>query len=206
MQLITNYRACAALAGLRLIAASSTNAQQKDPAVEVYALTGSYYHGNAAGSANWEYQFGAGILAPITRKWAAILDVTTSESKDIVDFDGQGGPYARFRERRYVFAPSIVRMWRFDRFSFYAGGGIAAEHMRQRDRVRENLGIEDGQIKFGEYQDFRSNNTNAALLLRGGTVFNVTHRIVARADFSFLPRYTDERPSKSITFGVGYRF
>ena len=150
----------------------------------------------------WKPQVGAGGLLPLGRNWGALLDVTTSAAEAVPD----GGGFVT--ERRIALIPSIVRLWRRQRYSIYAGGGWAYEHERQHSRIRPVVGWEpDGRpILSGTFVESRASSTNAMLALRAGAIVNLTQRIVLRTGFSFLPRYVDEDASKSVEFGLGWRF
>ncbi len=112
------------------------------------------------------------------------------------------------RERRIALTPSIVRMWRRNRFSIYAGFGVGWEHERQRSRYRPII-ARDNQgrpVLADEFKNVSTGRTDAMLALRVGTIISLSRRIVFRADFALLPRYVDEKASKNLTAGIGYRF
>lgn len=137
--------------------------------------------------------------------------MTTSVAETFWKPDGSAGagPNDNFsRERRVVLTPSLVRLWRRERFSLYAGGGVGIEQESQRTRLRPIIAHdENGQpILADEFQDISFNQTNGTLLLRGGTIVSLTRRAVFRVEFSLLPRYIDAAASKSVTVGFGYRF
>lgn len=48
-------------------------AQQREPAFEVYGLTGAYFHGNLSIARKWKPQFGAGAMAPLSTNWGISL-------------------------------------------------------------------------------------------------------------------------------------
>jgi hypothetical protein len=186
-------------------------AQQREPAFEVYGLTGAYYHGNISVARDWKPQFGAGLLAPLGRNWGALLDVTTSVVTAYWNLDGtpvESGGDNFARERRVVFVPSFVRLWRRERFSIYAGGGLGFEHERQHSRVVPVIGRDDnGQPILGAGpQEYRVTRTDTTLALRFGTLVSLTDRVVLRGGLTLLPRYIDESASTSFEFGIGYRF
>jgi hypothetical protein len=85
---------------------------------------------------------------------------------------------------------------------------LGFEHERQQSRIRPIVARdEQGRPVVGPvYVDYRANRTDATLVLRMGTVVSLSPRIVVRGDFALLPRYMDERASKSLAIGVGYRF
>lgn len=182
-------------AALVPIAAIGAAAQQRQPAFEIYALSGGYFHGNLTVAHDWRPQGGTGILAPVGRRWGVLVDVTTSA------IEGTSSPSspvdARVRERRVTITPSVVHLWRRGRFSVYAGGGVGQEHERQHVRYRP-VG--------GPLVDAGWSRTDTTLLLRLGAIVSVSRKLVLRADFSVLPRYVDEAPSKGLTVGMGYRF
>ena len=187
------------------------HAQQRGPAIEIYGLTGGYYHGNVSIGSGWRPQIGAGVLVPLGRSWGAMADVTTSVAEANWGWDGPP-PDASMpnfaRERRLVLQPSFVRLWRRERFSIYFGGGAGFEHERQRNRFRPIASRDENgnPILAEEFVNTKTTRTDAALLLHGGVVANLSPRVVLRVGFSFLPRYIDEPASKSLLAGIGYRF
>ena len=206
-----NVRLTLPALGLIALLPAPLPAQQREPAVEVFALTGGYFHGNQSIASEWRPQFGAGIMAPIGRRLATVIDVTTSAVETFWKPDGLpgAGPNDNFtQERRVVLTPSLVRLWRRERFSLYAGGGVGFEHERERTRLRPIIARDEkGQpILADEFQDTSSSLTHVTLLLRGGTIVSLTRHAVLRVEFSLLPRYIDEKASKGVTVGFGYRF
>ncbi len=71
-----------------LVPAHTTNAQQREPAVEVFGLTGGYFHGNLSLRHDWRPQFGGGVLLPLGRSWAALFDAATSKVESYWQHDG----------------------------------------------------------------------------------------------------------------------
>jgi hypothetical protein len=194
-----------------LALAGSLGAQQREPAVEVFGLAGAYLHGNLSVATEWKPQFGGGVLLPLGRKWAALADVTTS----VVDANFRhslappSAPADNYvRERRVILTPSVARMWRREAFSIYAGAGFGFEHERHYSRVRPITGyLPDGQpVVDPSFQESRTTRTDAMLVLRTGVIVNLNRRLVLRGDLAVLPRYADERASKSALVGVGWRF
>ena len=186
-------------------------AQQREPAFEVYGLTGAYFHSYPSIARQWKPQFGGGVMAPLGRNWGALFDVTTSALEASWNHDGRPGtdPGSSFtRERRIVLMPSLVRLWRRDRFSIYAGGGLGFDHDRQHSRLRPIVGHDaNGQpVLADDFQNTSSTGTDTTLLLRAGAIVSLTRTVVVRAGYSLLPGYIDEKPSMSFEFGVGYRF
>ena len=186
-------------------------AQQREPAIEVFALTGSYFHGNQSIATEWKPQFGGGILAPLGNRWGGLLDITTSKVESYWRSDGTrgAGPNDNFtRERRVALTPSLLHLWRMDRFSIYAGVGIGWEHERQHSRLRRIIARDErGQpVLADQFENMSSTRTDAMLVFRIGTIVSLSRWIVFRADFAVVPRYIDEKASKSLAVGVGYRF
>ncbi len=184
-------------------------AQQRQPSFEAYGLTGAYFHGNLSASHEWKPQVGGGVLAPLGRKWAALFDVTTSAVEGNPSVDGFPVPESGnfVKERRVALIPSVVRMWRRDRFSIYAGAGWGFEHERQHYRVRPIIGRDaNAGAILGEPTEGRANRTDAMLALRIGGLISLTPKVTFRAGYSLLPRYIDESASKCFEVGIGYRF
>lgn len=197
------------IAGALLLSITAMPAQQREPSFEVYGLTGAYFHGNLSAGHQWKPQVGGGVLAPLGRKWALLFDVTTSAIQGDPSVDGFPVPDSGnfVKERRVALIPSAARMWRRDRFSVYAGVGLAAEHERQHYRVRPITGRDQsGRAILGPPSEGRTSRTDAVLALRLGGLISLTPKTVFRAGISLLPRYADEAASKSFEIGIGYRF
>lgn len=198
--------------GLLALLAAPLSAQQSEPAVEVFALTGSYFHGNQATASRWRPQFGTGVIVPLGRRWATIFDVTTSAAETFWKQGsppGLAGPNDNVAdERLVVLTPSLVWMWRRGRFSLYGGGGGGFEHIRRQMRFRPTIGHDENGLPIlaDEFQNTSSNRTHSTLLLRGGTIVSLTRRAVFRVEYSLLRKYIDERASSGVSVGIGYRF
>lgn len=66
---------------LKLFSAGALCAQQRDPAVEIYGLTGAYYFGNRSHDlkgGEWKPQAGGSVLFPVGSRWAVLTDVVAS--------------------------------------------------------------------------------------------------------------------------------
>jgi opacity protein-like surface antigen len=200
-------------------AATGLAGQQAEPAVEVFFLTGGYVHGNlqlspqaVSPSPQWRPQFGAGILAPLGKKWGALFDVTTSEMETNWKWDGRpgAGPQDNFSHvRRVSFVPSIVRLWRRNRFTIYTGGGVGFEHDLESTRFRAILRRDaerDQVIVADEYTRLRAGKTRPALAFKAGVIVSLSRGLVVRSGYSHLRRYTDLGASHGLEAGIGYRF
>jgi opacity protein-like surface antigen len=90
--------------------------------------------------------------------------------------------------------PSLVRLWRRDRFSIYAGGGLGFEHHRQYSRLRPIIGHDaNGQpVLADDFQNTSSTGIDTTLLLSAGAIVSLTQTVVVRAGYSLLPGYIDE--------------
>ena len=135
-------------------------AQQRDPAVE-----------NVLKNREWKPQVGVGALFPVGSKWALMIDGVTSR---LEVNEGLHGPYTdhSFSEfyrvnpgvqnndlttqRLIAIVPSFVRLWRRDRFSIYAGGGLGLEHQRQHIRYQQAFPQEnpDGSTTLVREEEF----------------------------------------------------
>lgn len=200
------------------IVSGGAAAQQRRPAFELFGLTGGYAHGNLlvapqnnSLSPRWRPQVGGGVLAPLGRNWGALFDITTGAVEEFWKWDGLpgAGPEDNHaRVRRVTLNPSLVRLWRRNRFSIYAGGGIGFEHDRQKVRYRPILARdEQGRpVLAAEFTEDRRTETLASPALRLGVLLSLTQRLVFRSGFSYLRHYTDERGSGSLEAGIGYRF
>ena len=204
-------------------------AQQRDPAVEVYGLTGAYYFGhnpNVLKNREWRPLMGMGVLFPWGTKWAFMLDGVTSR---LEVNEGPHGPltdhpYSEFyrvnpgipnedvtTQRLIAILPSIVRMWRREKFSIYVGGGFGVEHQRQRIRyrpvdVRENAAGGRTLVRADGFVESRDAVSTTPLILRAGGLVNLAPRVVLRTGYSYLLGYTDSPASQSLEAGIGFRF
>ena len=59
-------------------------------------------------------------------------------------------------QRLIAILPSFVRLWRRDRFSIYAGGGLGLEHQRQHIRYQQAFPQEnpDGSTTLVREEEF----------------------------------------------------
>jgi hypothetical protein len=187
----------------QLCSSTSLCAQQRDPAVEIYGLTGGYYFGNKAHvlkGGDWNPQIAGGILVPVARKWAVMVDGATSH------LEVNEGPHGRYddhpfsefyrvnpgvqsndvtTQRLIAVLPSVVRLWRRDRFSLYAGGGFGLERQNQFIRYQpvdsqENPGGSSVLVRSEEFVESTDTVSTTPLIVRAGVLFNLAPRIVLR--------------------------
>ena len=204
-------------------------AQQRDPAVEIYGLTGAYYFGNGAHvlkDREWNPLVGVGGLFPLGSKWALMIDGVTSH---LEVNEGPHGPYTDHpfsefyrvnpgirnndvtKQRLIAILPSVVRLWRRDRFSIYIGGGLGLEHQRQRIRYQPALPQEnpDGSstlVRAEEFVESRDVVSITPLIFRAGMLMSLAPRVVLRGGYSYILGYVDTPASRSLEVGIGYRF
>ena len=119
----------------QLCSTASLCAQQRDPAVEIFGLTGGYYFGNKSNvlkGGERNPQIAGDILVPFGRRWAVIVGGVASY---LEVNEGPHGPnddhsFSQFyrvnpgvqnndvtTQRLIAVLPSVVRLWRKDRFS-----------------------------------------------------------------------------------------
>ena len=213
----------------QLCSSTSVRAQQRDPAVEIYGLTGGYHFGNKSNvlkGGEWNPQIAGGILVPVGRRWAVMIDGVTNH---LEVNEGPHGPYddhpfSEFyrvnpgvqnndvtTQRLIAVLPSVVRLWRTDRFSFYAGGGLGLERQRQFIRFQPALPQEnpDGSsvlVRSEEFSESRDTVSTLPLILRAGVLVSLAPRVVLRGGYSHILAYVDTFASRSLEVGVGYRF
>ena len=227
----TPHRPCFLVlaATLQLFSWAPLCAQQRDPAVEIYGLTGTYFFGNRSRvlkGGEWNPQFGAGVLFPLGSKWALLVDGATSH---LEVNEGPHGPntYHPFTEfyrvnpgiqnndvttqRAISVLPSVVWLWRRDRFSVYAGGGLGFEQQRQLIRYQPAHEREDPAgnrilVRSEEFVESRDVVSIMPLNLRAGVLLSLAPRVVLRAGYSQIVGYVDTAASRSLEVGIGYRF
>lgn len=204
-------------------------AQQRDPAVEVYGLTGAYYFGNRSNvlkGGEWNPQFAGGILVPFGLRWAAMIDGVTSH------LEVNEGPHGRYDDHSFsefyrenpgvqnndlttqrltAILPSVVRLWRRDRFSFYAGGGLGLERQSQFIRYQpahhqENPDGTSVLVRSQEFDESRDTVSVTPLIFRGGVLVSLAPRVVLRVGYSHVLGYVDTAASRSLEVGIGFRF
>lgn len=204
-------------------------AQQRDPSIEIYGLTGTYFFGNTSRvlkGGDWKPQFGAGVLFPLGAKWALMIDGATSH---LEVNEGPHGPKTRHpftefyrvnpgiqnndvtTQRAISVLPSVVWLWRKDRFSIYIGGGLGFEQQRQLIRYqpaheRENHDGDRILVRSEEFVESRDVVSIMPLNLRAGVLMSLAPRVVLRAGYSQIVAYVDTAASRSLEVGVGYRF
>ena len=137
-----------------------------------------------------------------------LFDFTTTATSGNWAWDGAGPEENSARVRRLVLAPSIVRLFRRERFSFFVGAGLGVEHDRRTARFRPIRGRDDTgrPILDPGFQEQQYSVTRSGILLRAGGIVSLSERVVFRTGYSYLRRYIDERPSHGIDVGLGYRF
>ena len=216
-------------ATLQLCSWETLSAQQRDPAIEIYGLTGSYYFGNRSHvlkGGEWRPQFGIGGVFPLGSKWALMIDGVTSH------LEVNEGPHNRYThhpftefyrlnpgiqnndrttQRLISVLPSIVRLWRRDRFSIYIGLGLGFEQQRQLIRYQpahEQEGPDGSRIlvRSEEFAESRDVVSIMPFNLRAGVLVSLAPRVVMRAGYSQIVGYVDTAASRSMEAGIGYRF
>ena len=204
-------------------------AQQRDPAVEIYGLTGAYYFGNSSNvlkSGEWKPQVGVGGLFPLGSRWALMIDGVTSH---LEINEGPHGPYTEHpfsefyrvnpgiqnndvtTQRLVAILPSVVRLWRRDRFSIYIGAGLGLEHQRQLIRYQpahpqENPDGSSTLVRAEEFVESRDVVSITPLIFRAGILMSLAPRVVLRGGYSHVLGYIDTPASRSLEVGIGYRF
>ena len=226
-----SVRSFALIAGViaQVCGSGPLSAQQRDPAVEVYGLTGGYYFGNKSNvlkGGEWNPQFAGGILVPFGSRWAAMVDGVTSllEVNEGPHGPNDDHPFSDFyrenpgvqnndltTQRLIAILPSVVRLWRMDRFSFYAGGGLGLERQRQFIRYQPALPQEnpDGSsvlVRSEEFDESKDTVSVTPLILRVGVLVSLAPRVVLRGGFSHVLGYFDTAASRCLEVGIGYRF
>ena len=217
------------VATLQLFSWEPLFAQQRDPAVEIYGLTGTYYFGNRRDllkGGEWKPQFGAGVLFPLGAKWALMIDGVTSH------LEVNEGPHNQYTyhpftefyrqnpgiqnndvttQRLISVLPSVVRLWRRDRFSIYIGLGLGFEKQCQLIRYQPAYEQEDPDgnrvlVRAEEFVESKNVSSIPPFNLRAGVLMSLAPRVVLRAGHSVMFAYADARASQSLEVGVGYRF
>ena len=175
---------------------------------------------------NWKPQFGAGGVFPLGSKWALMIDGVTSH------LEVNEGPHNRYTyhpftefyrlnpgiqnndrttQRLISVLPSVVRLWRRDRFSIYIGLGFGFEQQRQLIRYQpayEQEGPDGSRIlvRSEEFVESRDVVSIMPLNLRAGVLMSLAPRVVMRAGYSHIVGYVDTAASRSMEVGIGYRF
>ena len=211
-------------------------AQQREPRIEVYGLTGIY--SPSVGRERFSPQAGAGILLPVGRRWASVVDfgigVVPVHRRLSDRFGHDLSPDAVFNRRNphlpvtselwtneATLRPSFARLWRRDRFSFRLGAGIGArfEYNRWRYKmvrqVRDSAGnaipVDDeeplGLLAVDEHFTTEDSwSPRMDILGSLGATVNVNKRTVVRFGYVCGFSYSERPVAGGIEFGVGYQF
>ena len=225
----SSYFLILAATGFQLWVCELLHAQQRNPTVEIYGLTGRYYFGNKSNvlkGGEWKLQVGGGVLIPVLPKWAVMIDGVTSH---LEVNEGPHGPYDdhSFSEFYRVnpeiktndlttqdlvaVLPSFVRVQRVGRLRYYAGGGLGWERQNQHIRYQaahEQEGPDGSTILVREEEFSESTDTVSVtpLIFRAGILVDVAPRIVLRGGYSHILGYVDTAASKALELGIGFRF
>lgn len=214
-----------------LLAAAVAPAQQAEPRIELYGLSGFYSTGTRW--APFQPQAGAGVLVPLGRDWAVLVDATAdTRQTDMIELYGDS--YRReFYERNpeavdddvrlrwhATLRPSLVWMLRRNRFSIYVGAGMGFEWYKARDRFREvrharnesGFLYEDAEetvavlVRDEQYTEWDDRGRDTVLIARFGVIADLAPRIAVRAGYSCLMGDPDNSLAGAVEFGVGFRF
>ena len=205
---------------LLLLGPASAVGQNQDANLQIFFMGGPYSYGNLIISPQsspipkqWRPHIGVGTLwVPRGWNWGALVDLTTSTREFHWKWDlgtHAAGPNDNFsRVRRFSLVPSVVRLWRRETFSLYAGVGLGIEQDREQNRFRDIVSRDEaGQpIVADEFTETNIKGSQGVLVFRGGILIALTPRIGARFGYSYLRRYADHDPAQGIEVGIGYRF
>ena len=178
-----------------------------------------------------------GVLLPIGRQWAALVDLSASVTRWDVLVQQRNDPASRTSvfydrnphlsdedehwSRAATLRPSIVRIWRQDRFSFWLGAGLGVEWEHDRRRVRPILDVldEEGEPIWVSDDDIypvlmreerfsgRGGWSDRPVLIGNfGVSLDLTPRVVLRLGYSCLMSDPDSSLAGAVEMGVGYRF
>lgn len=147
--------------------------------------------------------------------FASIERVFYERNPHLANEDEQWGRVATIR-------PSIVRLWRQDRVSFWIGAGLGLESEYGRWRFRRVREVFDTEgnvvgreneadlygtlIRDEEFTAGKNWNHSMAMIGRFGFAIGLTPRMVMRAGYSCVMTYLDAPLSGVVELGVGYRF
>jgi hypothetical protein len=161
-------------------------------------------------SGQWRPQAGGGVLAPLGRNWAALFDVTASALEAHWLWNGglPGGPGDNFtRVRRIRCSPPSSGFGAATGSPFTPAPDQVSSHNRERSRFRPIVARdEQGRPVLAEKFESTPTTRVAPLGLRAGIIVSPGARLVVRACYSYLRRYSDASPSRGVEAGVGYRF
>lgn len=202
-------------------------AQLRDPAVELYGMSGAYYFGNKSNvlkGGEWNSLAAVGVLFPLGSNWAMLTDGVTSRLQVNEGLHGplDEHPYSEFyrvnrdvrnedvtTQRLVAVLPSVVRLWRRDRVSLYLGGGLGWERQSQRIRyrpIREHPDRSGLLVRAEAFTESRDTVSAIPLLFRAGILVSLTPRLVLRGGYSHILGYLDTPASRSLEVGLGFRF
>ena len=210
-------------------------AQQSDPRLEIYGTTGAYYFAQESHlfkSRRWAPQFGVGLLLPLNSRWGVLLDGKLSrlQVNEGLHDPLTGHPASIFYrvnpsipnedvtiQWQLSVYPSIVRMWRNDRFSVYLGGGLGLSYDYQTIRHRpihgDFAGGPDGDlandsdlVRSEQFEIWKDTILAPTAHFSGGVIFDISRSLVSRFGVAINPTALDAPLAKSLLVGLGYRF
>ena len=209
---------------------------QRKPRIEMHGLLGFY--STQVHSGRLKPEVGVGVLLPVGPKFAVLVDATAgvprvneNQWKPGDPFDLQTVFYARNlhlfnvdEDWRMVstLRPSVVRTWRRDRYSIYAGVGLGLEFERNRwhyqrilqvfDEEGNAVGLESEDHLIGKllredtFTSGKRRYVQKSLVVRSGVLVSLTPRVVVRAGYSYLINSVGDPLSGAIEASIGYRF
>lgn len=194
-----------AATSILLLAAVDASAEQRTPAVELYGV------GNASdwGVLGWRPGLGVGLFTPLGRRWGLLCDLTGSWATHMASYRFSGdvngsvdGDYQMsFRYSQLSLMPSVVRLWRRERFSVYAGAGLFFRIGWQRSQLRVLAMAEDEVLRrLGDGHRWSQLETGSLLNLRFGVLFSLSPRAVLRTGWrhDFHPEALPGRSASDI--------
>jgi opacity protein-like surface antigen len=192
--------------------------QHRQPVpIEAFFLVGGYYAGAIIEPQRSELprqmrpQIGGAVQIPVRNHWAVLIDATTSMMTANWKWDGErpAGPDDNVaRVRRVTVLPAAVRVWRFDNFSMYAGGGFGVEWQSEFTRYKAIVGRLNLRPVVANV--FTEERLRTRFLLpigfRAGVTVSPRARLALRVGYSYGRRYLDFPAAHGLDVGVGYRF
>ena len=194
-----------------LLAAVGASAEQRKPALELYGLGNAFEWGELG----WRPELGGGMLAPIGRRWGLLWDVTgrwdarTYHRPFVVYLNGRvdGQSQMSIRYSQLSLIPSVVRLWRRERLSVYAGAGLSYLIGWERSWFRGVVTADEEVLRRLGGEHRRSHlETGSALTFRSGVLFSLGRRAVLRTGWRHEFHGAALRCCAAIELGVGYRF
>lgn len=226
-----------------LLMAALLNVQSLGAESGLHVMAGTYFAGSDSQLLENGERFShvtLGLTLVDGRKWAVMIDTTLFAADKQAEGPGQPGSFSLFYRANPAvanqdrtthslsgFFPSVVRLWRRDRFAMYFGGGLGYERRRQSARFQEtgrldgvdadgaefralvesgDVLVANGYYRFEAFASRSSSIVRPAAFVHAGVLVGIWKRLGLRAGYSWIVSDINSPPSQSVAAGLGLHF